>query len=68
MVGLFILDNLFVGWSEISSVRFRYPFKAEEQLLPQTIECVGDNHFLYASDVSHWDGEFPKSQVAVESP
>jgi hypothetical protein len=47
MVGLSILDNLFVASSEISSVRFRYPFKAEEQLLPQTIECVGDNHFLY---------------------
>ena len=59
--GLSILDNLFVACSEIASVRFRYPFKAEEQLLPQTIEYVGDNHVLYASDVPHWDGEFPKN-------
>jgi hypothetical protein len=26
---------------------------------PQSIEHVGDDHFLYASDVPHWDGEFP---------
>jgi len=25
------------------------------------IEYLGDDHFLYASDVPHWDGEFPKN-------
>ena len=25
------------------------------------LEYVGDDHFLYASDVPHWDGEFPKN-------
>ena len=29
--------------------------------MPQTIDYVGDDHFLYASDVPHWDGEFPKN-------
>jgi hypothetical protein len=38
-----------------------FSLEAEERLLPQTIEYVGDNHFLYASDVPHWDGEFPKN-------
>jgi len=35
--------------------------EAEETLLPQTIEFLGDEHFLYASDVPHWDGGFPKN-------
>ena len=38
-----------------------FSLEAEERLLPQTIEYVGDNHFRYASDVPHWDGEFPKN-------
>jgi len=29
-----------------------------ETLLPQTIEYLGDDHFLYASDVPHWDADF----------
>jgi predicted TIM-barrel fold metal-dependent hydrolase len=33
--------------------------EAEETLLPQTIEYLGDDHFVYASDVPHWDGSFP---------
>jgi hypothetical protein len=35
--------------------------EAEERLLPQTVEYLGDDHFLYASDVPHWDGGFPKN-------
>jgi uncharacterized protein len=38
-----------------------FSLESEERLLPQTIEYVGDHHFLYASDVPHWDGEFPKN-------
>ena len=38
-----------------------FSLEAEERLLPQTIEYVGDDHFLYASDIPHWDGEFPKN-------
>jgi uncharacterized protein len=41
--------------------RVYFSLEAEERLLPQTIEYVGDNHFLYASDIPHWDGEFPKN-------
>ncbi len=41
--------------------RVYFSLEAEERLLPQTIEYVGDDHFLYASDIPHWDGEFPKN-------
>ena len=48
--------------------RVYFSLEAEERLLPQTIEYVGDDHFLYASDIPHWDGEFPKNlKVPVES-
>jgi predicted TIM-barrel fold metal-dependent hydrolase len=35
--------------------------EAEEHLLPEAVEFVGDDHFLYASDIPHWDNEFPKN-------
>jgi hypothetical protein len=41
--------------------RIYFSLEAEERLLPQTIEYLGDGHFLYASDIPHWDGEFPKN-------
>ena len=30
-----------------------------ESQLPQTIDYVGADHFLWASDIPHWDSEFP---------
>jgi uncharacterized protein len=33
--------------------------EADETLLPQTIEAVGIEHFVFATDVPHWDCEFP---------
>jgi predicted TIM-barrel fold metal-dependent hydrolase len=30
-----------------------------ESQLAQTIAYVGADHFLYASDIPHWDCEFP---------
>lgn len=33
--------------------------EAEETLLPQTIDYLGAQHFLYASDIPHWDAGFP---------
>jgi uncharacterized protein len=38
-----------------------FSIEAGETLLPQTIEFLGDQHFLYATDIPHWDNEFPKS-------
>jgi predicted TIM-barrel fold metal-dependent hydrolase len=33
--------------------------EAEEGLLPETVAYVGDDHFIYASDIPHWDMGFP---------
>jgi predicted TIM-barrel fold metal-dependent hydrolase len=33
--------------------------EAEEPLLAETIDYVGVEHLIYASDIPHWDGEFP---------
>ncbi|MBV8083633.1 MAG: amidohydrolase [Chloroflexi bacterium] len=38
-----------------------FSVEAGETLLPQTIDYLGDQHFLYASDIPHWDNEFPHS-------
>jgi predicted TIM-barrel fold metal-dependent hydrolase len=37
--------------------------EAEEGLLPATVDYVGAEHFLYASDIPHWDNEFPKNLI-----
>jgi len=38
-----------------------FSIEAEETLLPETFRSVGDEHFLYASDVPHWDSDFPRT-------
>jgi len=44
-----------------------FSLEAGETLLPQAIEYLGDQHFLYATDIPHWDNEFPESLHAVRS-
>jgi predicted TIM-barrel fold metal-dependent hydrolase len=39
--------------------RIVFSIEAAETLLPQTIDYLGDDHFVYASDIPHWDNEFP---------
>ena len=36
-----------------------FSVEAGETLLPETLKYVGDDHFVYASDIPHWDNEFP---------
>lgn len=38
-----------------------FTLEAGESLLPQTIDYLGDSHFMYASDFPHWDAAFPKN-------
>jgi len=38
-----------------------FSLEAEETLLPETIRHVGDGHFLYATDIPHWDNEYRES-------
>lgn len=33
--------------------------EADEPLLAETIDYVGAEHLVFASDIPHWDGEFP---------
>nr|NIO09846.1 amidohydrolase family protein [Deltaproteobacteria bacterium] len=38
-----------------------FSLEAGETLLPQTIDYLGAEHFVYASDIPHWDNEFPEN-------
>lgn len=38
-----------------------FSIEAGETLLPQAIDFVGDTHFVYATDIPHWDCEFPEN-------
>jgi predicted TIM-barrel fold metal-dependent hydrolase len=40
---------------------FWFSLESGESLLAKAVDYVGDQHFLYASDVPHWDNEFPKN-------
>jgi uncharacterized protein len=44
-----------------------FSVEAGETLLPETLKYVGDDHFVYASDIPHWDNEFPDSMYKIES-
>jgi predicted TIM-barrel fold metal-dependent hydrolase len=39
--------------------RSRRSVEPGESQLVHTIDYVGAGHFLYASDIPHWDNEFP---------
>ncbi len=41
--------------------------EAGEGTLPETLAYVGDDHFLYASDIPHWDNEFPENLEEVRN-
>ncbi len=38
-----------------------FSVEAGESQLPAAIEYLGADHYLYASDIPHWDNEFPES-------
>jgi predicted TIM-barrel fold metal-dependent hydrolase len=43
-----------------------FSIEAGETLLPETIKFVGEDHFLYATDIPHWDNEFPENIHMIE--
>jgi hypothetical protein len=49
-----------------------FSIEAEATLLPEIIKYLGDSHFIYATDIPSWDGEFPEnldgSRSAAISP
>jgi len=44
-----------------------FSVEAGEALLPETIRYVGEDHFVYASDIPHWDNEFPESMRKLQA-
>lgn len=44
-----------------------FSYEPEEKLLPETFAYVGDNHFVYATDIPHWDSEFPENLKIVRA-
>ncbi len=44
-----------------------FSLEAEEKLLPETFRYVGDEHFVYATDIPHWDTKFPENLHRVQS-
>jgi predicted TIM-barrel fold metal-dependent hydrolase len=41
--------------------RIYFSCEADEPLLPQALQWVGDERIVYASDFPHWDNSYPKS-------
>ena len=42
-------------------------FEGKESLLAQTVDFVGAEHLIYASDLPHWDGEFPENLEEIRA-
>ena len=38
-----------------------FSFAAEETLLPETFRYAGQNRFVYATHIRHWDCEFAEN-------
>ena len=38
-----------------------FSVEAGEKLIPETLKYVGEDHFVFASDIPHWDNEFPEN-------
>ena len=41
--------------------------EANERLLPQTLDIIGDDVVMYASDYPHWDCDYPASLHTMQS-
>lgn len=44
-----------------------FSLEAEEKLLAETLRYVGDGHFVYATDIPHWDTEFPENLHQIQN-
>ena len=42
-------------------------FEGKETMLSQTVDFVGAQHLVYASDLPHWDGEFPENLQEIRA-
>ena len=44
-----------------------FSLESEETLLTETFRYLGDEHFLYATDIPHWDSEFPNNLRMIQT-
>jgi predicted TIM-barrel fold metal-dependent hydrolase len=44
-----------------------FSYEAGESFLSETFGHVGENHFVYASDIPHWDNEFPENLHKIQA-
>ena len=44
-----------------------FSLEADETLLPETFRYAGDNHFIFATDIPHWDTEFPENLHQIQT-
>jgi predicted TIM-barrel fold metal-dependent hydrolase len=44
-----------------------FSLEAGETLLAEAVNYLGAEHFLYASDIPHWDNEFPGNLHALRN-
>ena len=42
-------------------------FEGKESMLSATVDFVGAEHLVYASDLPHWDGEFPENLTEIRA-
>ena len=42
-------------------------FEGKESMLAATVDFVGAQHLVYASDLPHWDGEFPDNLEEIRA-
>lgn len=42
-------------------------FEGKESMLAATVDFVGAEHLVYASDLPHWDGEFPENLEEIRA-
>ncbi len=47
--------------------RIKVSIEGKESLLAETIDFVGAEHLVYATDVPHWDGEFPENLEEIRA-
>ncbi len=47
--------------------RIKVSIEGKETLLRETIDYVGAEHLMYATDLPHWDGEFPENLEGIRN-
>ena len=51
----------------VRSGEIYFSCEADECLLPQAMQLIGDDQILYASDYPHWDGSYPQSLAELRA-